>query len=134
MYKQPSINSAKAMPYLPWHICQQDRIRKELYGGVPAELAEIFDKPRKEEGMSRSSSVPLVIHQERFPMGHPNRLANNSSALSRTLGPRSYDGSGGINTIYRHTHGPVFNFPDVGGPMGLRHNLISTRKERPSFG
>mmetsp|Transcript_59564 Transcript_59564/g.105828 ORF Transcript_59564/g.105828 Transcript_59564/m.105828 type:complete len:136 (+) Transcript_59564:100-507(+) len=129
MFKQPSINSAKSAPYMTFHICYQDRIRKEFYASLPEDVVDSFDKPKKE--MQKSSSMPLIHTEERFPKGSFNRLNNNSSVFSRTIGPASYAASGGLTTMYRNNHGPVHTFPDLAGPMGLRHQTTGIKQDRP---
>eukprot|EP00931_Biecheleriopsis_adriatica_P118147 TRINITY_DN93603_c0_g1_i1.p1 TRINITY_DN93603_c0_g1~~TRINITY_DN93603_c0_g1_i1.p1 ORF type:complete len:145 (+),score=16.73 TRINITY_DN93603_c0_g1_i1:73-507(+) len=133
MYKQPSINSTRANAFLTSHICFQDRIRKELYGGLPADKVNSFDEPLPEESRRKlglSASGSLTIQEERFAKGSSNRFNNNSTGFAMTLAPQSWKGSGGVTTLYRQTHGPVTSFPDVGGPMGLRHQILSVKQDR----
>ncbi|CAE8719778.1 unnamed protein product [Polarella glacialis] len=131
MYNLPSINSSKSTPYSTFHLCYQDRINKEKGAAMTPEQAERFYSHQAIPQPARSASGAVVFPpQERFPKGGTNRLNNCSKVFSKTFGPGTYAASGGCTTWHRTYFGPVQSSPDVAGPMGLRHQMVSTTKER----
>mmetsp|Transcript_37376 Transcript_37376/g.76307 ORF Transcript_37376/g.76307 Transcript_37376/m.76307 type:complete len:146 (-) Transcript_37376:45-482(-) len=134
MYKQPSVNSPYARPYMNHHLCFQDRLRKEFYGSVPKELISQVDAPLKEASRAKfglppvGSAPDLMLKQDRFPKGSFNRMNNDSSGFSRSFGFGGWSGSGGLNSLHRTYFGPVHRPEDV--VEDFRHPLLSQKLER----
>merc|ERR1711977_705671 len=112
-------NSSAALGYQTWHLNFQDRLKKETFRRLTPHILEQMDTSKMEnvppslshkmsvKRPSRSKSLPQVggFPTERYPIGGHNNLNNNSTVLRYTLGPQSWDGSAGINSIHRDTLG-----------------------------
>jgi len=100
-------HSTKAIPYMTWHICWQDRIAKETSRAM-AGTQDAFPPPVAPSAAIRSlgGSLPQ-FPLERYPMGGRHKLNNNSGSVALTLGPSSWKASGDMKSMTRASMGQL---------------------------
>jgi len=108
-------HSPFAKAFLCSHLTWQDRIGKERSSAMAVSLKPAEEKVQEPLRKAQSMTALELARHEYHPIGGSSCHNNNSGQISLTLGPKSWQASGGIKSEYNSQVGKA-TLPSFGAP------------------